>query len=143
MKGVYPTLSHSILLLLGLLAMGVIIVSLSVSLSRIERDLVSVELSFVADSAKNKLLEVYSLANQSSNYTTGLFQLNLPEKIGNKRYSITLYQNGLLVNTSVRNEPIEINRNLSIDADLNGTYFMPVSIKVDKENGKIKIGLVK
>lgn len=143
MKGVYPTLSHSILLLLGLLAMGMIIASLSVSLSRIERDLVSVELSFVADSVENKLLEIYSLANQSSNYTTGLFQLNLPEKIGNKRYSITLYQNGLLVNTSVKDGSIEINRNLSIDADLNGTYFMPVSIKVDKENGKIKIGLVK
>jgi hypothetical protein len=143
MRGIYPTLSHSILLLLSLIAMSLIIASISISLSRTEANLVLVELNFVADSVKNKILEAYSLANQSSNYTTGLFQLNLPEKIGNKKYSITLYQNSLLVNTSVNNEPIEINRILPIDAELNGTYFLPVSIKVEKENGKIKIGLIK
>jgi hypothetical protein len=143
MRGAYPTLSHSILLLLGLLAMSLLTASIFISLSRIERDLTSVELNFIADSVKNKILEVYSLVNQSSNYTTGLFQLNLPEKIGNKKYSITLYQNGLMINASVKNEPIEINRTLPIDAELNGTYFMPASIKIDKQNKKIKIGLVK
>ena len=143
MKGVYPTLSHSILLLLSLIAMSLIIASISISLSRTETSLVSVELNFFADSVKNKILEAYSLANQSSNYTEGKFQINLPEKIGNKKYSITLYQNILLVNTSVNNEPIEISRILSIDAELSGTSFMPVSIKVDKQNGKIKIGLIK
>jgi len=143
MKGIYPILSHSLLLLLGLVAMSLVIISISSSLSRTEIDLTTVELNFVADAIKNKILEVYSLANQSSNYTTGLFQLNLPEKVGNNKYSITLYQNGLMVNSSVKNKPIEINRNLSIDAELSGTYFLPVSIKVDKQNGKIKIGLVK
>ena len=138
----YPTLSHSTLLLLGLIAMSLIITSISISLSRMERDLTLVEMNFFADSVRNKVLEVYSLANQSSNFTEGVFQLNLPEKIGNKRYSITLYQGGLLVNTSVKNEPIEISRNLSIDAELNGTSFMPVSVKLDKQDGKIKIGLI-
>ena len=142
MEGIYPTLSHSVLLLLGLIAMSLIISSIYISLSRIERDLTTVELNYFADSIKNKILEVYNLANQSSNYTTGLFKLNLPEKIGNKKYSITLSQDLLLVNTSVKNEPVEISRKLSIDAELNGTSFMPVSIKVDKQDEKIKIGLV-
>jgi len=143
MKGIYPTLSHSILLLLGLISMSVIILAISTSLSRTERDLTVVELNFIADSVKNKIVEVYSLANQSSSYSTGLFYLDLPEKIGNKKYSITLYQNSLIVNATVKNEPIEIIRTLGIDAELSGSYFMPVSIKIEKQNGIIKIGLIK
>lgn len=143
MRGTYPTLSHSIMLILGLTAMSLIIFSISISLTRTEVNLITAELNFFADSIRNKILEVYSLANQTSNYTTGLFQLNLPEKIGDKKYSITLYQNRLYVNTSVRNNPIEVNRILAIDAELNGTYFTPVSIKVEKQDGRIKIGLVK
>lgn len=142
MKGVYPTLSHSLMLLLGLTAMGLIIFSISMSLSKTEINLITTELNFFADSLKDKILEVYDLTNQSD-YATGLFQLNLPEKIGERRYSIALYQGGLSVNTSVGNNPIEINRSLAIDAELNGTYFMPVSIEVEKQGGKIKIGLVK
>jgi len=143
MKGVHPTLSHSLLMLLGFVTMSLIIASISVSLSRMEKDIILTETNLFADSIKNKILEAYILANQSSNYTTGLFQLNLPEKIGNKRYSVTLYQSGLLVNTSIRNEPIEINRYLAIDAELSGEYVMPTSIKVEKKDGKIKIGLIK
>jgi hypothetical protein len=143
MKGAYPTLSHSIMLILGLTAMSLMIFSISMSLANTEKNLVTTELNFFADSIKNKILEVYSLANQSSNYTTGLFQLNLPEKIGDRRYSIALYQGGMSVNASVRSKPIEINRSLAIDAELNGTYFMPVSIKIEKQDGKIKIGLIK
>jgi len=142
MKGAYPTLSHSILLLLCLIAMSLIITSVFASLIRIEKDLTMVELNFFADTIKNKVLEAYSLANQSSEYASGMFQINLPERIGNKKYSITLYQYGLLVNTSVKNEPIEISRDLPIDAELSGSSFMPVSIKVEKQNGEIKIGLI-
>ena len=143
MKGVYPTLSHSIMLILGLTAMSLIIFSISISLTKTEINLITTELNYFADSVRNKILEVYSLANQTSDYTTGLFRLNLPEKIGDKRYSITLYQNRLYINTSVRSNPIEVNRILTIDAELNGTYFTPVSIKVEKQDGRIKIGLVK
>ena len=143
MKGIDPLLSHGILLLLGMVTMSLLVVSISISLSRTERNLVSVELSFIADSIKNKIIEVYSLTNQSSNYTNGLFELNLPERIGNRRYSVTLYQNNLLVNTSFGNEPIEIVRRLPIDAEFSGSQNTPIFIKVDKNNGQIKIGLVK
>ncbi|MEM3609609.1 MAG: hypothetical protein QXK49_03015 [Candidatus Aenigmatarchaeota archaeon] len=140
---VYPTLSHSILLLLGLLAASLLIFSISVALTTIERDLTKAELNFIADSAKNKILEAYSLANQTSNYTYGIFNLSLPEKIGNKKYSIALSQNSLLLNTSVKNQPIETSRYLAIDAELNGISFIPASIKIEKENEKIKIELIK
>ena len=142
MKGIYPTLSHSILLLLGLIAMSLIISSIYISLASIEKDLTTVELNYFADAIESKVLDVYSLANESSTYTTGVFKLNLPEKIGNNKYSVTLGQGLLLVNISVRNQQIEVVRDLSIDAEISGASFMPASIKVDKQNEKIKIGLV-
>lgn len=142
-KGVYPTLSHSLMLLLGLTAMSLIIFSISMSLNKTETNLITTELNFFADSIKNKILGAYSLANQSSNYTTGIFLLDVPEKIGDRRYSITLYHGGLSVDTSVRGNPIIVNRSLTIDAELNGTSFMPASIQVGKQDGRIKIGLVK
>jgi len=142
MKGVYPTLSHSVLLLLGLIAMSLLITSISLSLSRTEKNLITTELNFFADSIKDKIIEIYVLANQSSNYSIGIFQLDLPEKVGNRKYSITLYQDMLLINTSVKNEPILVNRKLAINAELSGTSFMPVYIKLDKLNDEIKIGLI-
>jgi hypothetical protein len=142
MKGMYPTLSHSILLLLGLITMSLLIVAISSSLSNIETDLTTVELNFIADSAKSKVIEVYAFANQSSSYATGLFSLNLPDKVGNVKYSMTLQQNDLILTATVKNNIIEIVRPLAIDAELSGSSFMPASIKLDKQNGLIKIGLI-
>ena len=142
MRGVYPTLSHSILLLLGLIAMSLIITSISLSLSITEKGLITTELNFFADSLKDKIIEIYSLTNQSSDYTTGFFQLDFPEKIGNRKYSITFNQDSLFINMSVRNEQIVVNRKLAINAELSGTSFMPAYVKVDKINDEIKIGLI-
>jgi len=142
MKGEYPTLSHTILLLIGLLATSLIVVSATISLSITEKNLVSTQLNSIADSVKNEILESYSLANQSSNYTAGTFKLDVPDEIGNKKYSIQLSQGMLLLNTSVRSEQIVAVRSLTIGAELNGKSFLPASIKIDKQNNIIKIGLV-
>jgi parallel beta-helix repeat protein len=134
MKGIYPTLSHSILLLLGLTAMSLVVVSVYSSLSTIEKNLVSVELNFIADSARNKILETYSFVNQSSDYERGLFYLGLPEEIGNKKYTITLKQNELMVNITVKDEQLSASRQLPIDAELMGSSFMPACVRVEKRN---------
>ena len=143
MKGAYPTLSHSLLILLGLTAMSMIVASLSISFLSTEKDLSTVELNFIADSVKNKMMDAYSLANQSSDYSTGYFHLSLPEKIGNRRYTITLTQKKLFVNESVTNGQIEVSRDLNIDAELSGSVSAPASIRVDKQNGMISMELVK
>jgi hypothetical protein len=143
MKAVYPTLSHSTLLLIGLISMTMIIASVYSFASRLERDVASLELNYIADSFKNKLLEIYSLANQSSNYSDGTFQTSLPEKIGNRKYSVTLYSNGLTVNMSFKGETIEIDRQLKIEANLSGISYIPASIKMKKtQDGNVSIWLV-
>ena len=75
MKAVTPILSHSSLLLIGLLAVSLIIVSLSNSFSSTESDLIRTELNYIAESAKDKIIEIYSLANQSSEYFNSSFGL--------------------------------------------------------------------
>jgi len=142
MKAVYPTLSHSTLLLIGLIAMSLILVSIYSFISDLEKNMTYLDLNYIADSTKNKILEVYSLANQSSNYSKGTFQLSLPEKIGNRKYSITFYQNDLMVSVPLKTDIIEVSRQLKINATLSGTAYLPATLNMEKQDGDIYINLV-
>jgi hypothetical protein len=142
MKGIHPLLSHTTLLLVGLIAMSLIIVSISSLFSKTEKDLVKSEINYIAESAKNKILEIYSIANQTTEYTNGAFQLNLPETIGDRKYILSLNQNNLTVFMPFENENIEVNRTLNIDAQLNGESYLPTSIEVEKAGGIITMNLV-
>ena len=128
MKAVTPILSHSSLLLIGLLAVSLIIVSLSNSFSSTESDLIRTELNYIAESAKDKIIEIYSLANQSSEYFNSSFGLDLPEKIGERNYLLKIDQENLTASMSFKNENIEVVRTINIDAQLNGEAYMPASI---------------
>jgi len=142
MKGVHPVLSHTTLLLIGLIAMSLIIVSISSFSSKTERDLVTSEINYITESAKNKILEIYSMANRTTEYTNGTFKLNLPETIGDKKYILSLNQNNLTVFIPFKNGNIEVNRTLNIDAQLNGESYLPASIEVEKVGGIITMNLV-
>lgn len=142
MKGIHPVLSHSALLLIGLIAMSLIIVSVSSLFSKTEKDLITSEINYIAESAKNKILEIYTMANQTMDYSNGTFQLNLPEKIGDRKYILSLNQNSLTVTISFKNEIIEVNRILNIDAELNGESYLPASIEMEKIGGIITMDLV-
>ena len=142
MKAVTPILSHSALLLIGLIAVSLIIVSLSTSFSTTERDLIRTELNYIAESAKNKILEIYTMANQSSEYFNSSFELELPEKIGERNYLLKLEQENLTASMSFKNQNIEVVRTLNIDAQLNGEAYMPASILLEKSGGIITIDLV-
>lgn len=142
MKAIYPTLSHSTLLLIGLIAMSLILVSIYSFISDLEKNMTYLDLNYIADSTKNEILEVYSLANQSSNYSKGTFQLSLPEKIGNRKYSISFNQNNLLVSVPLRTDIVETTRQLKINATLSGTAYLPAKLNMEKQNGNIYINLV-
>ncbi len=68
--------------------------------------------------------------------------MNLPEKIGERKYSLTLYQNNLIVSLPLKNEIIEVNRTLNIDAELSGESYLPASIEIEKIGGITTISLV-
>jgi len=140
MKGVHPILSHSALLVVGLIAMGMIVASLSSSFSKTERNLVRAESDYIAEAAKSKILEIYSLVEQSD-YSNGTFELNLPESIGDNKYYLLLSQNTLTLRMPFENDIIEINKTVTIDAVLSGESMMPASILVEKD-GAITMELV-
>lgn len=141
MKGVHPILSHSALLIIGLVAMGMIVASLSSSFSKTERSLINSEVDYIAESAKVKILEIYNLASQSE-FSNGTFNLDMPEKIGDKKYLLILNQNLLTVRMPFENDNIEVNRTLGIDANIGGESYMPASINVQKIGGLVTMELV-
>ena len=142
MKAITPIVSHSALLLIGLIAVSLIIISVSSSFSKTERDLIRGELNYIAETAKNKILEIYSLTNQTMEYSNSSFQLNLPQKIGENKYLLMLDQENLTVSMSFKNEVIEIVKTLNIDAELTGEAYIPASILVEKTGGNVTINLV-
>ena len=141
MKGVHPILSHTALLVIGLVAMGMIVASLSSSFSKTERSLINSEVDYIAESAKVKILEIYNLASQSD-FSSGNFEFGLPEKIGDKKYLLILRQNLLTVRMPFDNDNIEVNRTLRIDANISGESYMPASINVEKKEGLVTMELV-
>lgn len=142
MKGLSPLLTHSALLLIGLIAISMIIVSASSSFSRTERNLIETEINYIAESARNEIIEIYNMVNQTMDYSNGTFQLNLPEKIGDKKYTLRLEQNNIFVSLSLQNEIVEANRTLNIDAVLDGESYLPASIIIEKIGGTITMDLV-
>lgn len=141
MKAISPILSHTILLAIGLAAITLILISISSFSADMEKMSVTSQLSYAAEFVKDEILRIYSLANQSD--TTNKVQLSLPERIGNKPYIIELYQNGLKVEISLRNDLLEINKKINISATLNGTSSLPASLVQQRlENGDILISLV-
>jgi len=141
MKAISPILSHTILLAVGLAAITLILISVSNFSADMEKISITSQLSYAAEFVKGEILRIYSLANQSK--TTNKVKLSLPERIGNEPYTIELYQNGLKVGTSLRNEVLEINKKVNISAILNGTSTLPASLMQQKlENGDILISLV-
>ena len=141
MKGVHPILSHSVLLIVGLVAMGMIISSLSSTFSNTESRLVRAEADYIAESARDRLLEIYNLANKSD-YSKGNFQLNLPEKIGDKKYLLMLGQDTLTIRMPFDNENVEVIKTLNIDANISGETYLPASVSVEKSGGLITMELV-
>lgn len=140
MKGVHPLLSHSALLVIGLVAMGMIIASLTTTFSKTESNLIRAEANYIAETARNNILEIFLTADQSE-YTNGTFQLNLPEKIGDKKYRLLLDQNVISLRMPFENDIIEVNKTLNIDAELSGEASLPASVVVEKD-GIINITLV-
>lgn len=142
MRAFIPMVSHTTLLLIGLIAVSLIVVSISSSFSETEKNLIKSELDYIAESAKNKILEIYSMANQSMEYSNASFRLNLPQNIGNKKYLLSLDNQNLTVTFFLQNENIEVGKTLNIDAQLGGEAYMPASIIVENVGGSITMDLV-
>jgi hypothetical protein len=141
MKGVHPVLSHSLLLMIGVAAMGLVILSISSTFSKTERNLVMSEISYVSELVRARIMEAYTSSMNTGNFS-GNFVLALPEKIGDQRYVVALANETITVRIPFENEMLEVNKTVSINAQLSGESMMPASLSVEKAGETITMDLV-
>ena len=134
MKGVHPILSHSALLIVGLVAMTMIVVSITATFSNTQSNLAKAQARYVAESARDSILDVYSIAVQSD-YTNGSFDMGLPEIIGGSKYMLILDNDTVSVRTASGKDTSDVNLTLGIDVSLHGESYMPALLHVLKEEG--------
>ncbi|MFQ6020768.1 MAG: hypothetical protein ACE5J4_01975 [Candidatus Aenigmatarchaeota archaeon] len=137
MKGISNVLSHTIYLLLGLTTLILILITLSTLRTDIERNSITSQLSYSIEFVKDEILSLNNIAENSDDPSAEI-EITLPEKIGNKKYTIELYQKGLKIYLN----DIEVNRKINIDADLEGRSDLPAFLKLERINGVNKISVI-
>jgi hypothetical protein len=141
MKGVHPILSHSVLLIIGLAAMGMIIVSVSSTMSTTRSNLVRAETEYLSEAMRAMILEVYGSVNRPGNFS-GTFGMDFPETVGDQKYVVVLSGNTLTIRLPVDNNVMEVSRVLDIDASISGEKGMPASLAVEKTGETITMDLI-
>lgn len=142
MKGVSPLVSHSSLLIISIIGLGLIVGTVSDYLFDTEKTLTKLELNNIANKVKTNFIKVYSLANTTSGYVTGIFELSVAEKVGGKKVLLDANADNFTLSATFNNEKIEIVRSLNIDANISGIAYLPASLVLEKINGNITIRLV-
>ncbi len=142
MKGVSQLVSHSSLLIISMIGMGLIVGGVSDYLFDTEKTLTRLELNNIANKVKANFIKVYSLANTTSGYVTGTFEISVAEKGGGKRVLLDANPDNFTLSATFNNEKIEIVRSLNIDANVSGIAYLPAFLVLEKINGNITIRLV-
>ena len=142
MKGASQLVSHSSLLIISIIAMGMIVSGVSDYLFSTETTITRLELNNVANIVKSNLIKVYSVANSSSPYISGKFHLPVAERVGSNRVLIEANSDNFTLSVNLRNEKIEITRSYNIDANITGRAYLPASFELEKIDQNITIRLV-
>ena len=91
---------------------------------------------------KFNLMRIYSIANSSSEFMNGTFEIPVIEKIGSKQILAEFNQSDLILSTNVRNEKIEIVRKINLDANFSGIAYFPAKFVLEKIDDEISIRMI-
>ncbi len=141
MRGASQIVSHTSLLLISIVAMGMIVSGISDYLFNTEKIITRLELNNIANIVQSNVLKIYSLANTSS-YISGKFFLPVAEKIGSKRVFIEANSDNFTLSVNLKNENIRIVRSFEIDANITGKAYLPAYLELEKLNEEVSIRLV-
>ncbi len=136
MKALYPPLSYTLFIVIGIAALSVILVVVNIFSESIQRNYAYGQLNYVAEIIRQETLKLYSTNAE------GRFQLEIPKDIIGKQYLIELNQKNLKLSLEFRDKRIEVERLVNVSASLSGRSYAPVSIEMNKTNGDISIRLV-
>jgi len=136
MKALYPPLSYTLFIVIGLAALSVILVIVNIFSENIQRNYAYGQLNYVAEVIRQDILRLYSTNAE------GRFKLAIPNDIIGKQYLIELNQKNLKLSLEFKEKRIEVEHLVNVTASLSGNSYAPVSIEMNKTNGEISIRLV-
>jgi len=136
MKGISPLISHALFLAIGIGVLIMILATVNTVKEEITETSVTIQLTAVADSIAEQVLDVYYIY-EDSNTATVKIKLDIPDKIGNKPYGI-FFNNKIVLEGTADQNKVTIERNLSIPIEFSGRVQAPGYLTL--ENGII--GLV-
>lgn len=139
--GVSVILSHTTFLAVGIVALMVILISVFNVSTDIREQSLKAQLTFVAETLKSEILNLYELSEHSDllpdeGETLLIEEIkpNIPEKISEKRYTIKFSPGNVTVRTNIQNQIVEINRSINVIITLNGTAITPAVLKLERSN---------
>lgn len=142
MKGVSQLISHSTTLVIGITALGMLVIGITSFLFDMETDLTELEMNYLANNVKFSVMRIYSMANTSSQFVNGTFEIPILEKIGNKQILAEFDEANLILSTNVDNQEIKVTRKINLDANLTGRVYFPAKFILEKQNGEISIRMI-
>lgn len=124
--------SHSTYLLIALIAASLILATFSVFKGNIEKVSTESTMNIIADTVKQDILRLYSSSQES-----GKMEIPLQPRAG-EQYTVTL-ENGKVV---VQLQNFVVEKNISINSNLNGTAYIPAFLLLTSDNNIKTITLV-
>lgn len=135
MKAQSQLLSHMIYVVLGFAAITLIFFSLTNLSSDVKKASIEIQSGYIAEAIKSEIMRLYS-ASEDSNFipdqsaVLGKYELSLPERIAQEKYTVYLSQDMI----SVRTSGLEVNRSINIDVKLKGFSTLPAHLELSREN---------
>lgn len=135
MKAQSQLLSHMIYIVLGFAAITLIFFSLSNLSSNVKNTSMELQAEYVAEAVKDRIISLYSVSENSNfvpgqSAVLGVYDLNLPEKISQKKYTVLLSKNTI----TVKVDTVEIKRSVNIDVNLDGFSSIPAYLELKRVN---------
>ncbi len=124
--------SHSVYILIALIAIAMILATFSVFRGNIEKVSVESSLNIVADSVKLEILRLYSSSE------SGKIEIPLQSRLGEKPMIIRL-SNGKI---SVELDNYKVEKDIKINANLDGVSNLPAFLVLTTDSGVKTINLV-
>jgi hypothetical protein len=125
--------SHSVYLLIALVAISMILVAFSSLRDNIEKVSVVSNLNLIADTVKLDILKLYSSSEES-----GKIEIPLQSELGGKPFIVKLSQGQVVVEL----DDFQVKKEVLINANLNGMANLPAYLVLSNIGGEKTINLV-
>jgi hypothetical protein len=134
MKGVSPILSYAILFVIGLTVISLMLLLTSNTVYDLEKRFVLSQMDHIVEVIRKSVMELYY-----SGVDYGRVELPIPEKIGDRKYTISFMDGSVKIKVTLRDEVLEKERNIPININLTGASYPPAFILIERNHNVLKL----